>query len=364
MEPAKIDWKRLEWHFVEDEFYEHINAPKWVDFSSLDHSLDTDDEAWFCKPDCKHPKTVEDFLRSTTTPSKKAFSPVYVSENLPCGDQNRRDVKIKRRVPALSSNSPLDDTRFNQDSENQNPNLFTPTVNPLKPMKASIKSSEEKKKPVDDTFHDHKVVPSLRSTLSAKNLFMGRPILNQITEFCYELKKLATRVRERENAENLSSTESEDIVEKTTNHTQALAESEKKEKERKPLLEVSKAERLEGLCVKGNQLRKNRPDEAENMPITLDPENLKHKREESLQQIRTNPPSPQCFSTARGINKTTPSKESKSRLMERGIEEIEQNKELVKESLADKSRSIAIVDARETKALDMFWFLKPCTLSD
>jgi len=51
MEPAKIDWKRLEWSFVEDKLYEHINAPKWVDFLSLDHSLnDHADEAWFCKP--------------------------------------------------------------------------------------------------------------------------------------------------------------------------------------------------------------------------------------------------------------------------------------------------------------------------
>ncbi|KAK7401501.1 hypothetical protein VNO78_13036 [Psophocarpus tetragonolobus] len=366
MEPAKIDWKRLEWNFVEDELFEHINAPKWVDFLSLDHSLnDRADEDWFCKPDCKHPKTAEDFLRSIT-PSKKGFSPGYVSENLPCGDKNRRDVKIKRRVPALSSASPqADKFRSNQDSENQNPNLFTPPTK-VNPVKEAIKSSEEKKKVVDDdTLEDNKV-PSLRSTLSAKNLFAGRPILNQITEFCNELKKLAIRARERENAENLSPKESEEEVveKKTTNSVHALAGSDKKEKERKPLLEVSKPERLEELCVKGKQQRKKRLDEAENIPITLDLENLKHKREENLQQIRTNPPSPQCFSAARGFNKTTASKASKSRLMERGIlEEIEQNKEILKESPAEKSRSTAVVDGRETKALDMFWFLKPCTLS-
>lgn len=308
---------------------------------------------------CKHPKTAEDFLRSRT-PSKKSFSPGYVSENLPFGDKNRRDVKIKRRVPSLSSASPqADKFRFNQDSENQNPNLFTPTTK-VNPVKEAIKSSEDKKKVVDNTFEDHKV-PSLRSTLSAKNLFAGRPILNQITEFCNELKKLAIRARERENAENLSPKESEEIVEKAPCSIQALAESDKKEKERKPLLEVSKAERLEGMCGKGKQQRKKIP-EAENMPIDL--ENLKHKREGSLQQIRTNPPSPQCFSAARGFDKTTPAKASKSRLMERGIlGEIEQNKEIVKESPAEKSRSNAIVDGRETKALDMFWFLKPCTLS-
>ena len=44
MEPARIDWKRLEWHFEEDKNYENINAPKWVDFLSPDKSVD--DEAW------------------------------------------------------------------------------------------------------------------------------------------------------------------------------------------------------------------------------------------------------------------------------------------------------------------------------
>lgn len=58
-----------------------------------------------------------------------------------------------------------------------------------------------------------------------------------------------------------------------------------------------------------------RPDEAENMPISIDLQNIRHKREENLQLIRTNPPSPQCFSATRGPNKTTPSKASKSRLM-------------------------------------------------
>jgi len=58
-----------------------------------------------------------------------------------------------------------------------------------------------------------------------------------------------------------------------------------------------------------------RTDEAENMPITIDIENLKHRWEESLQQIRTNPPSPQSFSAAPEFNKPNPSKAHKSRLM-------------------------------------------------
>ncbi|KAK2386343.1 hypothetical protein QL285_060253 [Trifolium repens] len=193
MEPAKIDWKNLEWNFTVDELYEHLNAPKFVDFLSLNHNNNNnDDEAWFCKPDCNHPKTAEDFLRS---PSPfKARSPFYLSENLSSGGQNRR-----------------------------------------------------------------------------------------------------------------------------------------------------------------------RPDETENMPMTLDLENVRQKRENSLQQIRTNPPSPQCFSA--GLTKTNPSKGSKSRLMERGILEelVQQNKEVAKDTPAQNSKSITIIDGRETKALDMFWFFKPCT---
>lgn len=159
-------------------------------------------------------------------------------------------------MPALSSASPSDGkSRFNQDSENQNPNLFSPPVNPFKSMKAAIKSSEEKKRTVDDTFQNNKV-PSLRSTLSTKNLFAGRPILNQITEFCTELKKLAMRARESENAENSSPVKSEEVVEKTSSPVQALAESDRREKEKKPLLEVGKAERLEGIGVKGKLQRK------------------------------------------------------------------------------------------------------------
>ncbi|XP_058752416.1 uncharacterized protein LOC131625585 [Vicia villosa] len=359
MEPAKIDWKNLEWNFAVDELYEHLNAPKYVDFLSLNHSINNnDDEAWFCKPDCNHPKTPEDFLRSPS-PFKASRSPFYFSENFPSSDKSKRDMKLKRRVPPISSSSPQDDKfRFNIDSENQNPNLVTPQ---FKSTKALIKSSDEKKKPVDETLQENNAaVPSLKSTLSAKNLFSRRPILNQITEFCNELRRLAIRARERENTENTENLNPIEIKEEVVVHhektppVKALAE-------RKPLLEMGKAERLEGTCVKGKLNRKKRPDEAENMPITLDMENVRHNRDNILQQIRTNPPSPQCFSA--GLTRPNPSKGSRSRLMERGIlEEVEQNKDTAKDSLAqNNSKSITVNDGRETKALDMFWFFKPCT---
>ncbi|KAI4323396.1 hypothetical protein L6164_023008 [Bauhinia variegata] len=360
MEPAKIDWKRLEWKFEEDQLYEHINAPKWFDFLAPDDEF-VDDEAWFCKSDCKHPKRVEDFLKSTATK-------VFGSPDASKPDQNRRDVKLKRRMPVSSASSD-GKLRFNQDSENQNPNLLTPSNNPLKPIKAAIKSSEEKKKPIDDAGLIKP--PSVKSTLSAKNLFAGRPILNQITEFCSELKKLATRARERENAEILGEKKSEEVVERKQTAkaltVQALGESDGIEKERKPLFplfEAGKAEKSEGSSTKVKQQRKKRPEDAENIPVPLDLEKVRNKREDSLMQIRTTPPSPQCFSATRGPNKTTPLKGPKSRLMERGIlQEVAQKKEVVEDLSADNNRSTAIMDERETRALDVLWFLKPCTPS-
>ncbi|XP_028776963.1 uncharacterized protein LOC114733636 [Neltuma alba] len=360
MEPAKIDWKRLEWHFVEDEKYEHINAPKWVDFLAPDKSVD--DEDWFCRPDCKHPKTVDDFLRSTPS---KLLSSADSPGLLPLSDQNRRDQKLKRRVPPLSSASPDGKLKFNQDSENQNPNLVTPPSNLFKSMKASIKSSEEKKKLIHDTSQNSKV-PSLRSTLSAKNLFAGRPILSQITEFCNELKKLATRATERENDENMSEVKSEEGEENQKTKTgpppvQPLEQSVKEEKERKPLLEVTK--KSEESSNKPKLQRKKRADETENMPILLDLENVRRKKDENLLQIRTNPPSPQCFSATRDRdpNKTTPSKASKSRLRERGVLQAVVQKE--EEFPENNSQDMSVADGKEARALDVFWFLKPCTLS-
>lgn len=56
-------------------------------------------------------------------------------------------------------------------------------------------------------------------------------------------------------------------------------------------------------------------DEAENIPVSLNLENVKKKGDERLLQIRTNPPSPQCFSVTRSATKTTSSKSSTYRSM-------------------------------------------------
>lgn len=127
--------------------------------------------------------------------------------------------------------------RLVEDGENQNPNLSTPLKYKAK-LKEAIKSSTEKKQFESNSPKDEK--QKLRSTLSARNLFAGRDLLNQISDFCSDLKKLALRAKERENVEKENPNKTPLAVNK-----QELKEcSDSKLKivldERKPLLEVSK----------------------------------------------------------------------------------------------------------------------------
>ncbi|KAB1224732.1 E3 ubiquitin ligase BIG BROTHER [Morella rubra] len=297
-------------------------------------------------------------------------SSAEVSESLPLRDQNRRDAKLKRRGLTQSSISSSSNPKFNEDSENQNPNLLTPPILQAKSTKAALKSSTEKKKMTDDLSQNNEA-PKLKSTPSVRNLFAGRDIINQISEFCNELKRMATRARERENVEQLNEEKGEvGVVEEKVVKEDicgVLGEVNGREKERRPLPEVGK-EKYIGMAEstgKEKQRGKKRTDEAENVPISLDLDSIRHRRDETLLQIRTNPPSPQCFSAPRAPKKSAVSKAAKSRLMERGVlQEVEQNKEVTKEESAEKGRSVSIVDGREAKTLDVFWFLKPCTLSN
>ncbi|PSS12006.1 RRNA biogenesis protein [Actinidia chinensis var. chinensis] len=362
MEPAKIDWATINSVFAVDDLYEHINAPKWVDFSAPDQSID--EEAWFCRPDCNHPKRVEDFLKGTP-PSKKSAS---VSEILPLGDRNRRDANLKRRglvQPPLSSIKDSKCKKIVEDGENQNPNFSTSPSHPYNTMKAAIKSSTEKEKKQTNNSSQQEERPHLRSTLSARNLFAGRDILSQITEFCNELKRLATREREKENAEGPSPKKEECGGEKVGEVDERRGE----ERERKPLLEV-KSEAVEKSSGKEKQRRKKRADETENIPISLDLKSLKRKEGDGLSQIRTCPPSPQCFSAGRGSKAAVPLKASRlgPPPPERGIlQELGQsNGGSRKEEPLDnnnRGRTASTVVEKEARTLDVFWFLKPCTLS-
>uniref|UniRef100_A0A1J3JB84 Uncharacterized protein n=1 Tax=Noccaea caerulescens TaxID=107243 RepID=A0A1J3JB84_NOCCA len=367
MEPAQIDWKRIDSRFVEDVFYEHIRAPKWFDFSAPNHLDSIDDDAWFCKPDCNHPKRPEDFL-STPTSSKNPYMR-DTNETVRVTEQNQR---WKHALPSSTSN--------NQDNENQNPNLATPPSQQAKSWRAAIKSSSVKKM--------NKEIPRLKSTQSARNLFSGRDILGHISEFCYELKRLATRVTEREDT---GKSEVKEIHQASViNQPYSVRELELK-KERKPLLQVSKDKLHDsedkGSTFKENRRRKKRVDDAENIPVSLnvvdnvkingedcrrkkkvnDAENIpvplkletvKNKGHERLLQIRTNPPSPQCFSE----NRTASLKAFKAKPTEKGmVEEMTKRKE---EEAEEEEKSRKSGESKEGRGLDVLWFLKPCTIAN
>ncbi|KAL9231315.1 hypothetical protein vseg_006556 [Gypsophila vaccaria] len=140
MEPAKIDWETIESIFVEDQVYENINAPQWVDLLSP-ISPSPDDVAWFCRKDCKHPRTAEDFLNSSPPcSSAKLLRSVSVSKLIEIVDWTRREPSLKKRVGVAQSST------SNDDAENQNPNFSTP------PSKLK-RADEAKKKPISLTLN-------------------------------------------------------------------------------------------------------------------------------------------------------------------------------------------------------------------
>ncbi|PIM99308.1 hypothetical protein CDL12_28192 [Handroanthus impetiginosus] len=351
MEVAIIDWKNIDSRFVKDELYEHINAPKWVDFSTPDDPVD--DEAWFCRPGCNHPKTAEDFFNEkekTPTSNSKLQRSASVCDISPFGDKNKRDATLKKRginQPFALLNKDMKHNRVVEDGENQDPNFSTPRNH--KVGKEAIKSSTEKKQ----NNERKEQIPKLRSTLSARNLFSGGDLLNKVSEFCNELKKLATRPRDKENGNNVEKHEVENYADENSGTLND------KEKERKPLLELSKEKsEVEKSGSKSQLRRKKRNDDAENTPISVDVKNVKHQEAENLLQIRTYPPTPQCFSASRGPPKATTPMPFRPMNQERGI--LQEVKKMNKEEKTNHGGEIA---EKEVRSLDVFWFLKPCTLS-
>ncbi|KAE8727461.1 RING/U-box superfamily protein isoform 1 [Hibiscus syriacus] len=353
MEPAKIDWNRIDSRFIVDYAYEHIDAPKWVDFLAIDQQS-IDDDAWFCTPDCDHPRTAQDFLEAS--PLSKAPRRAVTgggSRSSPFRVLNQGGAKPKRR-----GQTPTQIQSKIDDGENQNPNLSIPPMDQqAKSLKAAIKSSSERKKSmVRDDISQSQIdeMQRLKSTSLSRNLFASRDILSHISEFCNELKKLATRARERE-------TEGKMGEEKIQAQEAVVVE-----KERKPLFELGQEKIKKESC-------RSRTQEAdtENMapPLSLNIENVKHKDKGGLLQIRTNPPSPQSFSAP--TKTTTPSNAPRSRLMENGIlQEVKQNMDMKTDKPGSSVSSTSVItdvnvtDGRQTRALDVFWFLKPCTLSE
>ncbi|XP_017700396.2 uncharacterized protein LOC103715933 [Phoenix dactylifera] len=378
MEPANIDWKTIESKCVRDDIYEHINAPKWMDLANLDASP-VDDEAWFCRPDCRHPKTVEDFQR--WTPSPKVKHARSSSEMLPLGERNgnqREANNLKRRgIAAFFPSSPLREPskpkaaapkKFRDDAENQNPNLSTtPTSRQFgapkggKTTKEMIKSSAEKKveEEREEWQQQKKPQPRLKSTLSARNLFSGKDILSQLSEFCQELKKLAAR-SERPVAQE----EADEEVKKVS---KAAPEEEAEKRER------GKTDR--DLNSKNNDVSEKKSGKR---PMRIEVEKHKYKKglEENssvLSEVRACPPTPQRIPSPSSrrlrIPKATtttssPLNKPPRSTPPRGIlRELEKSREEKRELAANSedSNSASVASDNERSSMNMFWFLKPCT---
>ncbi|CAH9096293.1 unnamed protein product [Cuscuta europaea] len=360
MEIAVIDWKNLDSRFVKDDSLEHFKAPQWVDLSAPDDSVD--DEAWFCRPDCNHPKTVDDFYRAGATPPSKLQRSATVSENHLMRERIRRGK-------ALQATGLFKEGGVNsEDSENKNPNLRTPPRLKAKlTMKDAIKSSEEKKKKTPSVQKEP--TQRLRSTQSARNLFSGVDLLNKVSEFCNELKKLTIR----------GTSEKERVGNKNVERTPLM----EKEKGKVPLQEQSTSIKKDDTPTAKNILKEKqrkklqRSENAENTPITIDVKSSKRGGDDDiLSQIRTYPPTPQCFSESRGgPTKATPPRSASSRPpQERGVlQELGKQSSSMMDYRKEKSvnkinpegggGASSTVTENEARGLDVFWFLKPCTLS-
>ncbi|ERN11772.1 uncharacterized protein LOC18439974 [Amborella trichopoda] len=223
MEVLEIDWKNIDSRFVRDEMYESIKAPKWVDFLEPDESVD-DDEAWFCRADCRHPKSLSDFQSSSPFDKGKHLRSGSSSDPMPFGEINPRDAKLKKRGPV---------PRHNDQSENEEPNYKrTPeTSGNIKNTPSKYRKNKtfsEKPRANEIAAKNEKItetkIPQLKSTLSARNLFAGREILHQISEFCSELKKLALN---RNSGETLLHS-NKNSMDSSENSAEKLKESKKK----------------------------------------------------------------------------------------------------------------------------------------
>uniref|UniRef100_A0A804RAJ3 Polyadenylate-binding protein RBP47B n=1 Tax=Zea mays TaxID=4577 RepID=A0A804RAJ3_MAIZE len=217
LEPKDIDWSRVVSQYVRDETYEGIEAPHWADLSDPNAGrAAVDDEAWFCRPDCQHPKTAEDFFKLSPSPKGKLLR--SVSAMLPFAERDANATNLRdgssnlkwRGGGAVAASTPpkpkaAPKKRFQEDSENHDPALATPPPRqaPSRPpfgaprwnknAKEAIKSSAEKRPDnaeKEALLNKHVPPRQLKSTLSARNLFSGKDILGQISEFYDELKRM------------------------------------------------------------------------------------------------------------------------------------------------------------------------------
>uniref|UniRef100_A0A0D9VQ42 Uncharacterized protein n=1 Tax=Leersia perrieri TaxID=77586 RepID=A0A0D9VQ42_9ORYZ len=380
MEPKDIDWSRVVSRYVRDETYEGIEAPRWADLTDPDSAAAAavDDEAWFCRPDCRHPKTAEDFLKLSPSPKGKLLR--SVSAMMPFGerDTNLRDGNnnLKRRGAIAATFTPPKSKaaakkRFQDDSENQDPALATPPPAPApasrppfgaarwaKNAKDAIKSSAEKRPDIaekETLLSKNAAAPrQLKSTLSARNLFSGKDILGQISDFYNEIKRMAAGNGSRpasEAMEELSSfpMNDGDVVEKKGDDQVASEETIKEVVARKEIVAEKSPSPLKG------------------KKIGLKVEAGKHS---VLKEVKATPPTPQRFSpsTNRVKNLKAGGMSMAGSPLKKPLKEKGTPSKDLENSKDAKRQPFGVKDMNSTKACDaegssssMFWFLKPCT---
>ncbi|XP_044982787.1 serine/arginine repetitive matrix protein 1 isoform X1 [Hordeum vulgare subsp. vulgare] len=388
MEPMDIDWNRVVSRFVRDDTYEGIEAPHWADLADPEAgNAAVDDDAWFCRPDCKHPKTADDFLRQT--PSPKARLLRSMSAMMPFGERDANN-NLKRRgaggTAAFASPTkpkPPPKKRFQDDAENQDPALTTPPPAATRPpfgaqrwaknAKEAIKSSAEKRpdNAEKEALLGRNPAPrQLKSTLSARNLFSGKDILGQISDFYNELKRMAggggSQQPVSEDMEEMSPINSSVVVEKVDcssgggarvlpDAVKKVARQETAQKSPSPM-KGKKA----GLKVEAGRQRS---------PSVL--KEVKGQRSPSvLKEVKATPPTPQRFPSpsvnrvksvkAAGATSSSPLKKTLKDKMTPNKDQ-ENSREAKRQPFGVKDMNNNRAYEAEESSSGVFWFLKPCT---
>lgn len=388
MEPMDIDWNRVVSRFVRDETYEGIEAPHWADLTDPEaRTAAVDDDAWFCRPDCKHPKTADDFLRQSPSPKAKLLR--SMSAMMPFGerDANLRDANnnLKRRgavaggggTAAFASPTkpkPPPKKRFQDDAENQDPALTTPPPAASRPpfgaqrwaknAKEAIKSSAEKRpdNAEKEALLSRNAAPrQLKSTLSARNLFSGKDILGQISDFYNELKQRmagggGSQQPVSEDMEEMSPSpiNSSDVVEKVDCSSggggRVLPDAVKK---------VARQETAE-----------KSPSSMKGKKVGLKVEAGKQRSPSVLKEVKATPPTPQRFPSpsvnrvksvkAAGATSSSPLKKPLKDKVTPNKDQ-ENSRDAKRQPFGVKDINNNMAHEAEESSSGVFWFLKACT---
>ncbi|KAM3230849.1 hypothetical protein ACQJBY_061183 [Aegilops geniculata] len=389
MEPMDIDWSRVVSRFVLDETYEGIEAPHWADLADPGApTAAVDDDAWFCRPDCKHPKTADDFLGHTPSPKAKLLRSMSAMMPFAERDANLRDANnnLKRRGAVVTAGGgtaafasptkpkPPPKKRFQDDAENQDPALTTPPPAAARPpfgaqrwaknAKEAIKSSAEKRPDLaeKEALLGRNPTPrQLKSTLSARNLFSGKDILGQISDFYNELKQRmaggGSQQCVSEDMEEMSPRpiNSSDVVKKVDCSSggggRVLPDSGKK---------VAR----QGTAEKS-------PSPMKGKKIGLKVEAGKPRSPSVLKEVKATPPTPQRFPSpyvnrvksvkAAGATSSSPLKKpQKDKVTPNKDQENSRDAKRQPFGVKDMNNNNRAYEAEESST-GVFWFLKPCT---